>query len=222
MTLSASLLAVKFDIALLLNLVLHLKTVLPAHLSVIKKIDAPIVALQRWLVVSKVLQEVSILQAATDYNKVIERFVAYEKTKRKDDKSILCVAAYLGFQQIVLEMLSSGAEVETFDDNGSSTSLLYACFQGHIDTVRVLLNHGAKIQLDDNRFFVHPQVVELLIQHGAVDRQNYPDILFYAAHNGHHTVVERLLEKGVNPNVANQSGETALCVAARLGHVNVI
>lgn len=221
MTLSASLLAVKFDIALLLNLILHLKNVIPDHCNLYKQIYTRVAALERWLVMSKVLQEVSMLQAAADYEYMIKCLTAYEKNKNANDKSILCLAARLGFQQIVLEMLSDGVDVET-PDNNAATGLLYACLNGNVETVRVLVNHGAKIRLNDHRFFVHAQVVEVLIQRGAIRPTDYPHILFYAASNNHPIIIDHLLQEGVDPNIRNQSGLTPICVASQSGNAHAI
>ena len=48
------------------------------------------------------------------------------------------------------------------------------------------------------------------------------DDLIVAAHDGHSTVVERLLASGADVNQANESGETPLYWAARHGYLTVV
>ena len=46
--------------------------------------------------------------------------------------------------------------------------------------------------------------------------------LILAARNGHQDVVKLLLDKGAEPNMADQNGDTALGYAARGGHKDVV
>ncbi len=63
----------------------------------------------------------------------------------------------------------------------NSTPLRAACFEGHLEVVRYLLEHGASPDIS-NHF--------------------NNTCLMIAAYKGHLDVVKFLLEKGVNPNLA--------------------
>ena len=49
------------------------------------------------------------------------------------------------------------------------------------------------------------------------------ELLCSAAREGHHKVVELLIQvKGIDINLANQNGDTLLCIAARNGQLKVM
>ena len=89
-------------------------------------------------------------------------------------------AAWNGHTQVVRFFLDHGALINKRDKYGW-TALIAAAESGHIDTVRYLLTGGASVNatgwdgsaLRLAREHGHPEVCELLIQHGAVDRSGF-------------------------------------------------
>jgi ankyrin repeat protein len=74
------------------------------------------------------------------------------------------------------------------------TPLIYAAFNGHVDVVAHLLDHGAEIDARaDNGFTA----------------------LIAAARGGHEETVVLLLKRGANPNARDDRGETAMDYALR-------
>ena len=81
------------------------------------------------------------------------------------------------------------------------TPLRAACFDGRLDIVQYLVEHGAKINISD-----------------AFNNT----CLMIAASKGHLNVVKYLLSIGSNPDVVSNCGNTALHFAAERGHLDVI
>ena len=82
------------------------------------------------------------------------------------------------------------------------TTLLLAAATGHIEYVKLLLDHGA----------INANVTD----------SNGQTALFAAAGNGHVEVVQILLDCGADVNLTDNSGQTALFNAAKWGHVAVV
>lgn len=90
----------------------------------------------------------------------------------------LLKAVRSGQLDAVRAVLDAGAAVELNDGQGvPGLPLGIACFLGHVDIVRELVRHGAKVNLPDNREPVSPlsmairggrsEVVRLLVELGA-------------------------------------------------------
>lgn len=85
-----------------------------------------------------------------------------------------------------------------FRNRSGETAISIAAYLGKLDYVRRLAEAGAKI-----------------------DFPGWPP-LAYAAFNNHPQVVEYLIEKGANINARTETGATALFLAARYGHTDVV
>ncbi|KAL4795527.1 ankyrin repeat-containing domain protein [Aspergillus venezuelensis] len=79
--------------------------------------------------------------------------------------------------------------------------LVYAAAGGHEDTVCLLLDHGARVDVKS----LHGQ-----------------SPLMAAAAHGHESLVPLLLERGANPNALNGPKQSALWLAVNGGHVEVM
>jgi cytohesin len=113
------------------------------------------------------------------------------------------------------------------------TLLHYAAMDGRHEIAKLLLEHGADPNIQDNNgrtplhwaaWKGHLEVVELLLEHGADPNvQDYGGMtpLHYAA-TGHLEVVELLLEHGADPNIKNNNGWTPLHYAAKNCRVGVV
>ncbi|KAJ7348107.1 ankyrin repeat-containing domain protein [Mycena albidolilacea] len=91
------------------------------------------------------------------------------------------------------------AEVHTADGEDLS-ALQAACTQGHLDTVRLLLEQGGANEVDEE----------------------YGSALQAASMNGHTDIVELLLENGVSVNAGRGEFASALQAAAAQGNIHVV
>ena len=107
------------------------------------------------------------------------------------------------------------------------TLLHLACFFGHADTVRTLLERGADVEAQAaNESSVRPlhsaaaapsaEIVALLLEHGATPdaRQNGGwTALHAAAMHGDEPMARALLQRGADPGLAADDGRTAITLA---------
>ena len=125
-------------------------------------------------------------------------------------------------------LLDARADVNGFvkADNGMiCTPLYFACRYGHLDTVRLLLQHGAEVDTVNNQGATplhfacragHLAVAKLLLAEGAqVDKvDDHGDTpLQWACHQGHLGVAKLLLAHGADPMKAAMNGTTPLPVS---------
>ena len=87
--------------------------------------------------------------------------------------------------------------------------LVVACFQGHAEAVRLLIDAGT----DPNSPF------EIDVAGEKVKQWGHP--LWLAANRGHYEVVKLLLVRGANPNTAVYASGNAVCWAYQYGHKRV-
>jgi hypothetical protein len=104
-----------------------------------------------------------------------------------DKADALSEAARKGDTATVKKLLDEGVDVNTKFRYGA-TALSYACDRGHVDVVKLLLERGADPNVKDTFYKAtpltwavspatgrtpqHPEVVRLLLQHGAQDKEN--------------------------------------------------
>jgi ankyrin repeat protein len=112
------------------------------------------------------------------------------------------------------------------------TALGLACFFGHREAVKLLLDRGAQVNdASRNRMRVAPlhsalagsdsAIADLLLAAGAdvnaVQADGYTP-LHEAAQNGDHAMVERLVGAGADPQARLDDGSTPAASARRAGH----
>jgi ankyrin repeat protein len=102
-----------------------------------------------------------------------------------DQAEALSEAARRGDAAAVKQLLDEGVDVNTKFRYGA-TALSYACDRGHLDVVKLLVERGADVNVRDTFYNAtpltwavspamgrrpqHPDVVRLLLQHGAQGR----------------------------------------------------
>ena len=133
----------------------------------------------------------------------------------KEDEKKLVLAAREGRITVIIGLLSTNmldinrwSHIDHHDDEYpeegeyyTATPLFEAAKNGHIDTVRLLLEKGAKPNIPDE----------------------YGDSpLKAAAGKGHKEVVQMLLDIGADPNISNRRGVTPLHTASRGGHIDIV
>lgn len=110
----------------------------------------------------------------------------------------LWIAAAMGNNELVSQLLEAGADVNKINYDGFSP-LMHAAYYGHLDTVKLLLEHGAYIDF-------HQKTSALII----------------AAQNGHIELVEYLLLKGATVSCRDEDSLQAIHVASFYGHKEIV
>ena len=119
----------------------------------------------------------------------------------KRNNTLLHHAAFENDAEIGAILLAEGDfDLEARRSQYGFTPLLVAAFEGHVEMVELLVEHGADIEAGD-------------------DWGDTP--LNVSAWNGKHDVVEKLIELGAILEVENSSGHTALNHAKNQGHEEV-
>lgn len=122
--------------------------------------------------------------------------------------TLLHLASYLGILPLAENLLSRKGLISRVkcllflnkSDYNGKTALIWAALRGHKAVVRLLLQKGADVKVEDKI--------------GGT-------ALHWAAGTGQKAVVQLLLEKGADVNSNNKMG-TALCWAAQGGHENIV
>ncbi len=146
-------------------------------------------------------------------------------------------AAERGNKAAIISSLEHGANVNHIYNNGR-TALIAAALYGHTEVARLLITHGANVNLaaTDYKHMSHTalrvasrngniDVVKLLLEQGAdvdLDGSDGSTALMCAAGNGHRDVVKTLLEYGAHVNGADMYDETALMQAVCSGYTDIV
>lgn len=111
--------------------------------------------------------------------------------------------------------------------------LVAAAGAGRVAVVRMLIDHGAKLEAPDldkltplmhAAYNGHHDVVKLLLDRGALPEPgpNSLTALILSAERGHDDVVSLLLDRGANINRADEFGDTPLIGAAKNGQISTV
>jgi ankyrin repeat domain-containing protein 17 len=149
--------------------------------------------------------------------------------------SALTWACTLGNDSIVELLLKRGANVEHRTKDGC-TALMFAALAGHVKVTGLLLENGAKINVesDSNKdspltfacWKGHRKVVQFLLEHEANlehrTKEGFTPLMF-AALGGHTDVANLLLDRGAAVNVPSGSNnDIPLTSACWKGHYKVV
>jgi ankyrin repeat protein len=118
------------------------------------------------------------------------------------------------------------------------TPLMWACFCGKLDAVKILVEAGADVNQKEKNGETaiisamqsgpddHPEIVEYLLDHGAVpdsSSQFGHTVLLYAVEGGHLSIIKKLIEKGANIEQTDKySRQTPLISAAYKEKTDVV
>lgn len=152
----------------------------------------------------------------------------------------LMMASWAGNIELVEHLVNAGAHVDTQTTNGynAQTALIFASDKGYTDIVKALLKANPRSYIRDNfgkspldyaMENNHKDIVSLLEQYQPpaysvlprdreiclqAQTQQKQQPLIYAIAHGCAETVNKLLSDGVNPNIINGYGQTALMMAA--------
>lgn len=137
----------------------------------------------------------------------------------------------LTFFQILLD---AGAGINTHSNEFKESALTLACYKGHLDMVRFLLEAGADQEHKTDEMHTalmeasmdgHVEVARLLLDSGAqvnMPTDSFESPLTLAACGGHVDLAMLLIERGANIEEVNDEGYTPLMEAAREGHDEMV
>lgn len=127
-------------------------------------------------------------------------------------------------------LLEHGAGINTHSNEFKESALTLACYKGHLDMVRFLLEAGADQEHKTDEMHTalmeasmdgHVDVARLLLDSGAqvnMPTDSFESPLTLAACGGHVDLAMLLLERGANIEEVNDEGYTPLMEASREGH----
>ena len=155
----------------------------------------------------------------------------------KNGSTPLYLAAQYGYVEVVKMLLAArGIKVDLANEIGA-TPLCVAAQDGHVEVVKLLLAapginvNSATSDLGSTPLSLaahcgHEDVVELLLHAPDIDinarKHSGPTSLYLAAQKNIPGIVEQLLKRGADVNLATNDGSTPLCCAVDRGHVEVV
>jgi ankyrin repeat protein len=181
----------------------------------------------------------------------------YVNQKDKNNKTPLMFASEKGYSDIVMLLLSKAnneykisllnlcnirieflkSTVTNIDvkDNSGINALMYACKNGHLEVIKLLLFKGANIN-DKDKYneknslmyasqYDRLEVVKLLLSKGASigNGSNKKTALMYASQFGKIEIVKLLLAKGADINSIDKSdNKNALIYAFQFNNINIV
>ena len=148
---------------------------------------------------------------------------------------VLVAACKSGDDSLVLSLINSGVNVNCLVDffNGEWSPLMRASAEGHTEIVKVLLERGAQVDLQNNVGLTAlmmasdsgcTEIVKVLLERGA--QVDLPDnvgwtALMMASDSGCTDIVKLLLERGAQVDLQNNDGRTALMWASVRGPMDI-
>ncbi|XP_019763189.1 ankyrin repeat and KH domain-containing protein 1 isoform X1 [Dendroctonus ponderosae] len=146
----------------------------------------------------------------------------------------LMEAASAGHVGLAKILLMNGAGINTHSNEFKESALTLACYKGHLDMVRFLLEAGADQEHKTDEMHTalmeasmdgHVEVARLLLDSGAqvnMPTDSFESPLTLAACGGHVDLAMLLIERGANIEEVNDEGYTPLMEAAREGHEEMV
>lgn len=152
----------------------------------------------------------------------------------KSDSHALHLAANEGQVDVVRMLLNEGFAVDARDEQGR-TPLLHAASEDRSQVVRILLEAGADREVLDREGHSAMglaageganaslrEMTDGLSEDAMQHLRSSPEILLGPAREGILFTVEAMLATGIDIDITDEAGNTALSMAAREGHVGVV
>lgn len=139
-------------------------------------------------------------------------------------------ANYLISKNIV-SSFNNKTEEENFVNNYKRYPIIIASQYGHLEIVKLLISYKANLELKDEYEKTpliraaqngYIDIIKELVNNGANYKDHQGAILTIAAFNGKKDVVEYFLKKGVNVDVKDQDGSTALINASNNNQLEIV
>ncbi|XP_056096095.1 kinase D-interacting substrate of 220 kDa B isoform X4 [Rhinichthys klamathensis goyatoka] len=159
---------------------------------------------------------------------------AYIEHRDSGGWTALTWASYKNRVEVATILLETGANPITTGLQYSVYPIIWAAGRGHSEIVKLLLEHGAKVNCSDKYGTTpliwaarkgHYDCVMHLLENGAdVDQEgaNSMTALIVAVKGGYTEVVKELLKRNPNVNMTDKDGNTALMIAAKEGYTEIV
>jgi ankyrin repeat protein len=147
----------------------------------------------------------------------------------------LYYAVLCGFTSLAKRLIVVYAEDVNANCGYHGSPLHAASYRGHLDSMRLLLDHGANVNAmtEENMtspllsacYGGHLEVMRLLLERGAdanATLSSTARLLNYAAGNGNICLLQLLLQQKANVNAKCENGATPLYCASARGQVNAV
>ena len=154
------------------------------------------------------------------------------------NEGLLVTLAERGSIQVMEVLLDAGANPNDRSLETGITPLMWASRAGHLSTVQLLVNRGAKVDTFSDGVYGanisalmyaslkgHLEVVNCLLEHRANVNARFEEgttALMWAARNGHLRVMQRLVEAGAEISTVTKSNVTALRWAKKHCHTAAV
>ncbi|XP_015790056.1 ankyrin repeat and KH domain-containing protein 1 isoform X2 [Tetranychus urticae] len=169
-----------------------------------------------------------------DVVKVLIEAGANVEDHNENGHTPLMEAASAGHVAVAKILVEKGASINSHSDEFKESALTLACYKGHLEMVRFLLEAGADQEHKTEEMHTalmeasmdgHVEVARLLLDSGAqvnMPADSFESPLTLASCGGHVELAMLLLERGANIEEVNDEGYTPLMEAAREGQEEMV